>query len=125
MQRILLTAVLAVFMVFGLSACVPDALIRHEVIEKRTMVVVSVDSSLLEPCHETTPPPIASYVQVNRDQKEALLTGYIADLILDNKRCSLDKLTLKTMLTKQKATVDQFNADEDLRVKNLLEEKKK
>ena len=125
MKRLFATVLLSVFMVLGLSACVPDALVRHEVIEKRTMVVVNVDSSLLEPCHETTPPPITSYVQVNRDQKEALLTAYIADVVLDNKRCSLDKLTLKTMLTKQKATVDQFNADEDLRVNNLLEEKKK
>lgn len=125
MKRLFATVLLSVFMVLSLSACVPDALVRHEVIEKRTMVVVSVDSSLLEPCHDTSPPPVMSYTQVNRDQKEALLTGYIADLILDNKRCSLDKLTLKTMLTKQKATVDQFNADEDLRVKNLLEEKKK
>ena len=125
MKRLFATVLLSVFMVLGLSACVPDALVRHEVIEKRTMVVVNVDSSLLEPCHDASPPPVMLYTQVNRDQKEALLTGYIADLILDNKRCSLDKLTLKTMLTKQKATVDQFNADEDLRVKNLLEEKKK
>lgn len=125
MQRLLMTVVLVAMMTLGLTACVPDALVRHEVIEKRTMVVVSVDSSLLEPCHDTSPPPVLSYTQVNRDQKEALLTGYIADLILDNKRCSLDKVTLKTMLTKQKATVEQFNVDEELRVKMLLEEKQK
>lgn len=119
MNKILLMLV----MVFGLTACMPDILIRHEVIEKKNIVVPELDESLLEPCRETQPPVSSMYIQANRDVKEALLTEYIASLLIDNKKCSLDKATLKAMLDKQKANIKQFNLEEETRVKALTEKK--
>lgn len=113
----------SIVMMFGLTACVPDALVRHDVIEKKTMVLVELDEALMEPCHLSDPPLTDVYMKINRDGKEALMTKYISELIVDNKRCSLDKVTLKNMLAKQKATIHQFNLDEENRVKQIVEKK--
>ena len=107
-----------------LAACNPvrpDPIIQ--VVESKKMVVVSVDDSLLLPCRETTPPSREEYNIANRDKKEALLTSYIASLITDNKRCTLDKLTLKAILDKQILQIQQFNDEESARVDALLNKK--
>lgn len=107
-----------------LAACNPvrpDPIIQ--VVESKKMVVASVDESLLLPCRETMPPSREEYNIANRDKKEALLTSYIASLITDNKRCTLDKLTLKAILDKQILQIQQFNDEESARIDALLNKK--
>lgn len=108
-----------------LTGCTPEVFMRYELVEQRTMVIATFDESLLEPCHETMPPAPETYTLSNRDRKEALLTSYAADLVLDNKRCSLDKATLKAQLERQKLSIQKYNDDEEARVKRLIGEKER
>lgn len=119
-MKYILFSIVAVF----LAACNPvrpDPIIQ--VVESRKMVIASTDESLLLPCHETTPPSREEYNVANRDKKEAMLTTYIASLITDNKRCTLDKLTLKAILDKQILQIKRFNDEEDACVNALLNKK--
>lgn len=113
------TVLLIIFAIFSLVACTPETLQRVETIEKKDMVLVTFDQSLLTPCRLSKPPEVDYYINSNRDQKEALLTEYIGLMILYNKECTIDKRTIKKMYDSQKVEVDKFNASETERIQQL------
>lgn len=119
MKKIILMLLVA----FTLVGCGGTETIRYQVVESKKLIMVKPDDALLLPCHESEPPKQDVYIAANRDKKEALLTSYIASLLSDNKRCSLDKLTLQKTIERQESYIQKTNDEEAARVEELLKSK--
>lgn len=106
-----------------LSSCSPPIVQRTEVVEKKTMVVASLDESLLADCKSSEPPSLESYLAANRDSKEDQLTKYVIKLLTYNTECSLNSRAVKDQLKSQRDKIQKYNEEEEARIQSLLKSK--
>ena len=95
--------------------------IKVVVVEKNQWKTVSVDPVLLEDCKIEPLVTRPDYLRMSMDEREDHLTRVVIEQYRHTKNCTTDKRSIKTSLEKQKALIDNYNAEEEKRV---LEKKK-
>lgn len=104
-------------LVFVLAGCTPGT---QQILVKQTQLeVLTVRQELLENCLHPVPPRQTDYLLQNRDGKEAFLTSHIVALDAALFKCNQDKTAIRLIQEDQVKRVNEFNAEEAKRVKEI------
>ena len=116
MKSLLLTW--AVVVLGALSGCGGTEHIR--VVEKNTYVVVSPEAFYLDDCEKSPPPSKEAYQKFSMDEREDALTRTQLNQYKKVSSCTLDKRLIRAVVEKSKASVEEMNKKEEVRIQKLL-----
>ena len=99
-----------------LSGC---ATTEIKLVHSQKYIVIDVDPKYLQDCAVEAPPGKKAYLEAGHDEREDMMTKTLLIQYQNNKACTADKRAIKELIAKQKQSVDEANAAEDERIKNL------
>lgn len=106
---------------FLLTACQPESVKPADhVVEQRQLVLASVPETLLVSPEPVKPPSIKEFMKMSRDAREDALTRYALRERNAERVCRADKVAIQDVLLRQVKTVEDLNAAEEQRIKELL-----
>ena len=110
-------AMLMGMLLFAVAGCTPE--VRQVLVKQTQLEVLTVRQELLEDCLHPVPPRQADYLLQNRDGKESLLTTHVVALDAALFKCNQDKAAIRLIQQDQLKRVNEFNAAEAKRVKEI------
>ena len=108
MIRPLLFAFLVVLL--SLTGCATDMPRATAVVVQEQLTVVDVDPTYLQDCAVEPMLKPEDYARLGRDEREDFLTRLVVAQYKDIALCTSDKRHLRTLIERQKAEIDRYNA---------------
>lgn len=115
-MKYFLNLLVSIIIISLLTGCVTTEV---RLVESQKYVLIEPDAKYLQDCKIEPPPAKELYLAAGHDEREDMLTRTLLTQYTNIKLCTSDKQSLRSLMEKQKADVEAFNASEEERIKKL------